>query len=268
MIRNTISEFRDENFKYDHIHYENMDWTGIESQTHSGYEMIFLKSGEVTYIAEEKIFNVKPGSIILTPPGVMHIIDFNDRTCYDRFDAIFDISFIHPEIFGTIPKGANVFQTHNSDGFYAIFKKLDFYCKYCSGDALKKILLNLIEEIFYNIALESRNAPSYASYNPYTTDSGFAKAIEYIDQNITNNFSLEKMCEDLFISKSYLHKIFSRHLQVTPKKYIVSKRLVLALHEILAGSKPTEIYEKYGFTDYSSFFRSYKAYFGHRPSKK
>ena len=44
--------------------------------------------------------------------------------------------------------------------------------------------------------------------------------------------------------------------------------MVLAQREILSGKNPTKLYEKYGFNDYSSFYRAYKSHFGLSPSEK
>ncbi len=267
MIRNTISEFYNDTLKYDHISFEDMSWPGIETQSHTGYEMIFLKSGDATFIADEKIFSVKPGSIILTPPNTRHIINFNETAYYDRFDVIFDPSVIHPEVYKEIPSGANVFCTEKPEYFLSLFEKIDFYCRHFSGDSLCKIILNVVEEIFYNIAIETKETSGIVPYDNYISDSTFTKIIEFISKNITNPFTLEDMCDELYISKSNLHKLFSKHLGKSPKKYITEKRLAIARLEILSGSLPTEVFRKYGFSDYSSFYRSYRAYYGHSPSE-
>ncbi|MBE7034478.1 MAG: helix-turn-helix domain-containing protein, partial [Ruminococcaceae bacterium] len=62
--------------------------------------------------------------------------------------------------------------------------------------------------------------------------------------------------------------LFSEHLEITPKKYINTKRLILAQKKIRQGEKPTQIYPKCGFSEYSTFWREYKNYFGYSPSEE
>ena len=137
-----------------------------------------------------------------------------------------------------------------------------------SEEALQNIIYNITEEIFYYIVVAADTQSGESSLNEYTTDPVLTKAIDYIKQNITNPINLTQMCNELYISKSYLHKIFNERIQTTPKKYINSKRLTLIQKAIREGAKPTEIYSKYGFTDYSSFYRAYTQYFSYPPSQK
>ena len=80
--------------------------------------------------------------------------------------------------------------------------------------------------------------------------------------------SLELICNELFITKSYLNKLFNLYLKMSPGKYIASKRLSAAQKEIRAGVNPTEVFAKVGFGEYSTFYRSYRAYFGYPPSEE
>jgi AraC-like DNA-binding protein len=80
--------------------------------------------------------------------------------------------------------------------------------------------------------------------------------------------NIDEICGELFITKSHLHHLFIKHLNITPKKYITSRRLAVAQREISLGAKPTEVSVRCGFTDYSTFYRAYKKLFGHPPSDK
>jgi AraC-like DNA-binding protein len=42
----------------------------------------------------------------------------------------------------------------------------------------------------------------------------------------------------------------------------------MAQREISFGAKPTDVYVKCGFSDYSTFYRAYKNQFGKPPSEK
>jgi AraC-like DNA-binding protein len=78
---------------------------------------------------------------------------------------------------------------------------------------------------------------------------------------------LDEICNELFITKSHLHHLFMEQMGVSPKKYVMEKRLELAHRELTLGAKATEIYAACGFADYSSFFRAYKKHFGHSPAQ-
>ena len=91
---------------------------------------------------------------------------------------------------------------------------------------------------------------------------------EYIDSYMHTGLSLDTLCKELYISKSYLHQLFMRYLQISPKRYITSKRLLAAQLAIRSGARPTDIYTKFGFLEYSSFYRAYCKQFGYAPSEE
>ena len=76
------------------------------------------------------------------------------------------------------------------------------------------------------------------------------------------------MSRALYITKSHLHHLFSKHLQLTPAKYITQKRLMLARRKLRRGEKPTAVFSDCGFEDYATFFRNYKRHFGYSPAEE
>ena len=68
-----------------------------------------------------------------------------------------------------------------------------------------------------------------------------------------------------FISKSQLNRKFRNVTGSTVWEYITAKRLILAKELLVRGEKPTSVYTKCGFNDYTSFYRAYKTKFLHSP---
>ncbi|MBQ4136468.1 MAG: helix-turn-helix transcriptional regulator [Clostridia bacterium] len=262
-----FAEYYDSKISYNHFLYTDMSWEGIEAQTHQAFEIIFVKKGDLTYVVNEKMYNVKDNSLILTRPNKTHIIYFN-KCDYERYDIIFNTSIIHPEIYNSFPENLDVISLENTSGFAETFEKLDLFCNHFKDDALKKVLSDVIEEIFYYIYACASTHSKEISLNNYETDSLLSKSMRYIEKNLTSIISLEQMCSELYISKSYLHRIFAKHLQTTPKKYITARRLALAQKALQGDAKPTDVYAKCGFSDYSAFYRCYLKHFGYPPSKE
>ncbi|MBQ7820448.1 MAG: helix-turn-helix transcriptional regulator [Bacteroidales bacterium] len=94
------------------------------------------------------------------------------------------------------------------------------------------------------------------------------QALTFIDNNITKPISIDTICNSLYITKSHLHRLFIKHLNISPKQYILSQKLLLAKNEIFLGNKPTDVYLTYGLSNYSTFYRDYKKYFEHSQSEE
>lgn len=231
--------------------------------THEVCELLLFKSGTASYIIEGKSYPLQKNSLVITRPACIHAIRIEGDEPYERYNLLIDPEKLMPELYAAIPKNLDVLHLDSGHAIVGLFQKMDMYFQQLTEPEFDRILALLIEEIFFNIRLA---AEQYAEQGAVSSNPLIQQAIAYIEENITTLADIEEICSALFITKSHLHHLFARHMQITPKKYILSKRLSLAQQAIRAGGKPTEVYLQYGFNNYATFFRDYKRYFGHCPS--
>lgn len=238
--------------------FDYLNQSPIESHCHNMYELLFLKQGHILYTVNGKSYDLKKNSLILTRTGDLHCIKFHDSV-YERYDIVFDETYLSKNIVNIISKDIDVVNFEGNKLVEQLFNKIDFYCEHFTGMVLERIIRNIVEEILCNIYLSKKNMD---------IDNDIVKnIIEYIDNNLTSPIDLNLLCNEFFISKSYLHKQFIKYLQISPKKYIITKRLIRARYAIKTGARPTDVFSECGFLDYSGFYREYKKYFGLSPSE-
>lgn len=92
------------------------------------------------------------------------------------------------------------------------------------------------------------------------------KAIKYIDKHYAENLSLKSVAEVLFISESYLSKLFVRYLNLRFTEYINSVRIAKAV-ELLKNEdyKIHEISVIVGYNEYRYFDTVFKKIVGITP---
>ncbi len=91
---------------------------------------------------------------------------------------------------------------------------------------------------------------------------------EYIEKNIKQELSLEKISEEAELSKFYLNRIFSAITGQTLMAYVNSRKLVSSLNELLyTDMRIIDIACEYGFSFENSFIRSFKREFGITPDR-
>ena len=94
-----------------------------------------------------------------------------------------------------------------------------------------------------------------------------SKAIEYIEENITADISVEDIAKHVNISAFYFQKGFSLLCGYTIMEYIRNRRLALAAGELVAGNvKVIDVAMKYGYDSPDSFTKAFSRFHGATPS--
>jgi len=144
-----------------------------------------------------------------------------------------------------------------------VFDRLEEISKYpekLCQIAFNSVLSELLIEI-YNICSITDIVES-----DFPASDRIASVIDYINLNLSEDLSLDKIAKEFYISKFYLSKIFKANTGSAIGDFIIKKRLVYAKHLINGGSTPGNACIQSGFSDYSSFYKNYKKYFGVSPS--
>lgn len=251
-----------EQIYYKHKTDENMPCNAYSTHTHNNYEIIYFIDGDATHVIEDRKYKLKKHDLIIIRPFHYHFIQIDSASRYERINILFDADKHSIEGIDLIDDSTEVINLENNVILKDIFKKMDIYKEKGNTDTFNKILVHLISELFYGISLLSD------TYNKETLAISpiVSKAVRYINDNIQKPFDTKDIAQHLFISESYLFRLFKNELRSTPKKYITKKRLLIAQKLLYSGSKPTEIYDKCGFADYTSFYRNYTSFFKRKPS--
>lgn len=229
---------------------------------HSGFELLYIISGSMTHVVEDRKYLLTGGDLVLVPHSTYHYMESLADEVYERYNIIFEPERICVDI-SWMPKDMEVISLLNNPIAMGLFEKLDYYRKGLSVDEFAAVLEQMIRELFLNLRIFSHNQHREKIFlSPILT-----RALTYINENLFAINDVDEIAQALYISPSNLYYLFRTSLHQTPKKYITEKRLLAAQRKIFAGNKPTEVYKECGFRDYTTFFRSYTARFGHAPSE-
>lgn len=265
MNRRIVSDFADGQIIYNHLVIGNPDAEEFNIHNHDVWEMIFLKSGNVSGVVGTKTYKLHKNSLIIFCPYIQHGITITGPSDYERYDIVFDENVLAPDICRKIPVGLEVINFSTNRYISDLFAKLDYYYKNLDGDDYKIIIANTIEELIINLSItpDDNYNSGLTQFNPIVR-----RALDYIEESYAQPLTIADICNHLYITKSHLHHLFMEHLGVSPKKYINNRRLIQAQRMIRMGEKASNVYNLCGFTDYATFFRNYKTYFGHTPKEE
>lgn len=90
--------------------------------------------------------------------------------------------------------------------------------------------------------------------------------MNYIDQNIYRNFTLDELSEYFFLSKTQLLRIFEDKYKISPMKYASTKKIALSMYYLSKTKIPiATIAETFSFSDAKYFSKVFKKHVNQTP---
>ena len=247
------------------------DPNDFEMHMHSKCEFCCIFSGKGIFRIEGSEYLLEEGDIFIMRPAESHYIVPKKDEPYERislhFDkelfSEFDPAGILTEAFFNRPTGTlNRFSIRDFEKteiplLIERLKKKNDNTRLHIISCLLPILFELYSDFPFKKMTYSKSH-----------DSRIVQIINFINDNLYKEISLDSLCEKFYISKSQLCRSFKKATASTVWEYITAKRLVFARELIESGLSPTKVYVQCGFSDYSSFYRAYKNHFKASPKQR
>lgn len=244
---------------------EDLPCDAYSMHTHNAYELIYFLDGDASHVIEDRKYKLKKGDLVLIRPLSYHFIQIDGRARYERYDILFDPQAHGVEGVELLPDGLEVVSLEDNPVAADIFRRCDLYRQSCSEERFSRILSHLLSELFYSL----HTFPTASHTGEGTKISPLiSEFLQYVNQHLCAPIDIGRVAADLFVSESYLFRLFKKELHQTPQKYIREKRLMMARKMLADGERPTAVCTRCGFADYTTFYRNYVAFFGYSPSQK
>ncbi len=249
--------------KYDHSKAQRISQGKFSLHAHNQYEMILFLKGNASHVVENRKYKLSKNDLIIIKPSTYHFIQIDELCDYERFDITFTESSHKKHLIDKVLDRLEIVNISSNPIALDIFSKLDFYHQKLNEKEFYEVAILLIRELFYNLSLFNDKVK-----HPTTLSPILSQALNYINDNLTTIKDISEISSSVFITPSYLFRMFKSELKTSPKQYILEKRLLLAQNLILMGKSATATCEQSGFNDYSSFYKNYVKYFGRSPSNE
>ncbi len=230
---------------------------------HPFHEIFLFLDGEAEFISGSFRTTLKNNSLVIIPKESFHHFVVN---CPEHEYHRYVLNF---SPFGNLQalieeKMKDVCVLPVTDGQLDRFKRLEKYTQ--SNDQYKKELV--LEAALTDILLdiEPTEADEISSI-PLSINPIIKKAVEYININANKITRIEEIAAAVNVSPSHFSHLFAKELHISPSKYLLEKKLVMANRMIDSGIGSVVAAEQCGFANYSGFYKMYKRAFGISPSK-
>lgn len=256
-------------------YYNDHELSKVALHSHDYYEFYFFLEGDISIQIGQETYPVRYGDVMLIPPHIPHRpIIHSTSTPYRRF--VFWISQEYCLHLRSIsPDYVYLMEYVKKE------KQYIFHNDQITFNSLQSQLMRLIEEmnaerfgketqislyvnelvLYLNRMIYDRNAPR----DKKIEISLYQNLILYIEDHLEGELSLDMLAKEFYVSKYHIAHVFKEQLGMSIHQYITKKRLALCREAILSGMSITQVYQTFGFGDYSSFYRAFKKEYGISP---
>ncbi|MBE6645071.1 MAG: AraC family transcriptional regulator [Ruminococcaceae bacterium] len=236
--------------------------TGHKWQEHSFFEIMLITEGESEYVIENRRYTITKGDLLLIKPGSHH---YKHRVIKSP-SSIYCLGFL-PESIKNSGLAEKIFDkcehisANNESAILEIFDVLKRKLEISKHNAsfFIKSIAEITVLLLNDLDLDSEKAPEIKN-------TAVQHMLDYIKEELCNIRKVEDISKALFFSSSYTRTLFKKEMGIGIMQYVRNKKVLLAHRRIRHGEKPTEIYTDCGFSNYPSFYRAYRDYFGHSPN--
>ena len=256
----------------------NSEYTMPSKHLHMEYEIYYLLNGEGYYFIEKETYHIKKGSLVLIGQGLIHKTSYTKDDYHDRI--LIELKEDDLESFFLLGGSASLkefFEQHTG-----VFEFGDQEQAY-----VERILFGIAEEIqkkqegyewmvklklteLLILIMRNKNLYHRTERASYLTNKH--KKVQQIADYITNHYkcelSLNQLCQQFYVSKFYLSRVFKEVTGFSVTEYInilrVKKAKELLEKETL---NITEISECLGYDSITYFEKVFKRYTQNSPLK-
>lgn len=262
-----------ENFRLFHLRDRRAQQ--VESHYHDFHKALVFYSGRVDYIIEGVKYSLEPGDILFVPASAIHKPVISGEEDYER--AVFWIRPGYLELLSSeeaelgtcfsLSSKRRACLYHPESETMSRVKKLVAGLERAVGEERFGSRL-LADSIFMQLIIEfNRLVLEESPSRPRSIDPKIDEALSYINQNLSAELSVDYLAGKCYLSRYYFMRRFKESTGYTVHNYICQKRLTAAARLLEEGVGVTEAAMNVGFSEYSSFLRSFKKHFGLTPSE-
>ena len=245
----------------------------MQLHSHTFCELIYcINTCGAEYLIGSERYRLQQGDLIILPPGVSHrpLLPERLHAPYMRYVVWLSADFL--SLYGTLCP-CSFFQSASSAGilrtgedasegigktFLAGVREAEQKAAGWQAAVMGNTLLLLAQIVR---AIEGKNTCPIEAEQPELLD----RVTTYVEKNYAHPITLANLAKHFYISSSTISHLFKQKLGVSLYRYVTQRRLIAAKILIEKGCRLEEAAAQTGFSDYSSFYRSFKQEYGISP---
>jgi AraC-like DNA-binding protein len=233
-----------------------------ESHIHNCFEIYFNLSGDVSFWANNRLYAIKSGDMIVTKPGDVHLCVYHKAKVHEHFCLWLD--------FGEATEAQNCLAPFFENSYYSLGEEKEHFASLFlrlrdqkeGEDSLLQTAL-----LFELLALFAKKGNVPPSEPPDVVPQELQRIIDDLNENYAEIRHISEIMERYYVSQSTLNRWFRRYLHISPREFLEAKKLAYSKQLLSQGKTVTQACMLAGFSDCSYFISVFKKKFGETPLK-
>lgn len=257
------------------FHLKDTSLRSFDFHYHDFHKILIFLSGNAGYIVEGRQYDLRSYDMLLIPAGEIHKPIVHGNAAYERI-----ILYLSPRFFDeNNSNGVNLFycfeaakksgsnlvrlKDPKASALPDVIRQLS--ASYFSFDKQEGIcfgadLYQKLKIMEYLILLNRTMLDEQVDFTLSVTGHPTVLSImEYINNHITEDLSIETIADAMFLNRSYIMHLFKAETGYTIGQYITKKRLFLTNQYRSQGLSLTESCFRSGFRNYSAYYHASRA---------
>lgn len=268
------------------IHYfEYMSNFVFEGESHDFWEFLCVDKGAVNVMAGSTPYTLEKGDVIFHKPNEFHdvtangviapnlvVIGFECSSPAMKFfeNKVLKIGSLEREMLGYLIKEALSTYSCRLDDPYCqkLVRKNPGEIPFGSEQLIKMYLQNFLINLIRTYSIKEEPPVLPKSMKQKSEDEMFNRIIQYMEENLSAQLTIEQICKDNLIGRSILQKLFREHSDSGVIDFFSGMKIDAAKQMIRNGHMNfTQIADNLGYTSIHYFSRQFKKITGMTPSE-
>ena len=248
-------------YEISHKRVDAPDANQYAKHIHSCCELLLFVSGDASYNIDGVLHTPRPYDLLLIPKTIYHYFIPHSPVPYENYVLDFHPSMTSPHHYKKLFSHPMILNIREDREFRHFFERLDYYHDTYSAEDFAVCANSLLRELLVFCSYRLKDAVRVEPERNALVDT----MVRLIAENLEKPLDAEFLARELMLSKSYVQNVFSQSMHIGLKQYITQKKIFAAQNDLLGGMSSADVCAKYGFSDYSVFFRLYKKTLGYSP---
>lgn len=254
-------------------YYVNVQTRSSIAHSHPYYELILVRRGVCEYLSGGARFLLRPDELLLISPGTVHtMLCPEDSSSYERLILQVNAEFMAQVLQACIPGGRMppaLYILRAEDvcrwGLRELFERINATASVTEAELREQLYRCQIGELMLTVEHAARTSKSVA---PNSSSALISNVTAYILEHFREpELNVAGVAQQFYVSREHLSRTFKSYTSESISHYITDLRMQEFRYGLVTGKSVLDACMESGFSDYSSFVKSFRKLYGIAPTE-